>query len=111
MNNKATISGTVKELITRETTNGKTELYVILEETNGKYTDTIAVKCWRDTVKAAAQLLRPGQLCEVAGRIRSRAWKDRYFTDFEAETIAVKGKAQHAEVSADLEPTDDELGF
>ena len=108
MNNKATISGTVKELITRETTNGKTELYVILEETNGKYTDTIAVKCWRDTVKAAAQLLRPGQICEASGRIRSREWKGRYYTDFEADTFTAKGKAQHTEVEAesydDLEP-------
>jgi len=72
-------------------------VFVILEEVNGKYTDTIAVKCWRDTVKAAAQLLRPSHVVEISGRIRSRAWQDRYFTEFEAETIRVMESTAQAD--------------
>lgn len=110
MKNQAVVSGTVKELVTRETTQGKQELYVILEEQNGKYTDTVAIKCWRDTVKAQAELLRPGQLAEASGRVRSREWKGRYYTDFEADHVKMLGTpTKHREESVD--PADDELAF
>lgn len=105
--NQATVSGPVVKVFDRETKNGKTEVYLVIEEQSGKFTDCTAVKFWRESAKDAVRVLEVGQLVEVAGRIKSREWQGRYYTDFEGDSVKVLGTpARHRDVDADddLEP-------
>jgi len=100
MYNRATIIGTVRQVITEDRAT-----YVIVDDkSNPQYPVTVAVRCWSAKTKEAAGGLAQGQLVSVEGTIKSRQGKEggRFFTDFEALFVkAIEAPKGEREPGAD----------
>jgi len=69
---------------------------LLLEQHDGKRSNTVAVRCWTTDSKRAANEFRNGDLVSVTGRISSRQGKtgDRWFTSYEAEQLRLVKSAE-----------------
>ena len=86
---------------------------LVIEREEGDYPERtfIAVRAWRKNLRARAGEWTVGATVRVEGTLKSKPWKARWFTDFEADAITVRGGAQPAAPESPPPSDDDDVPF
>jgi hypothetical protein len=80
---------------------GKGALLVLINEA-GEDGGLLGVRCWGKSAESAKSI-KPGDAIDVVGKIETREWNGKYFTNFAALTISAS-TSEPSDGDADMVP-------